>query len=146
MSNRLPSTKTKSRAQLQQDIEDVTKQEEGVPCVSYDDVRHKDGMLALELEISRIKLPSPLMEILARLEGQYKTKPWRWLVLLEDGQCAYITVNCYVTGFKSRVAVTCEAYVAPTMNLAVHYIYEADRSSLIEQLPAQTRRTLTEPP
>lgn len=108
--------------------------------MNQNDLKRRDINLAYALEFNDVVLPSNVLEIVATIVGERDGANWHWLVVLEDGQCAYITGGCDYTGWDCRSS--CEEFVEPTMRDAVRQIPEAYRDELVAQLPEQTRHTL----
>lgn len=88
--------------------------------------------LAQALEYNSVGLPSPVVAILATIEGENDEADWHWLVRLEDGQHAYISGGCDYTGWDCQS--NCEAFVEPTAEAALRQVPEAYRDELAVQL------------
>jgi hypothetical protein len=112
--------------------------------VTNDELLHRDRDLWNALRWNDIALPADIVDIVATLtrDGTDRGIDWygyHWLVVLADGQCAYVT-GC--NGESGWSYSDCEAFVEPDMGAAIRQIPEAYRDELVAQLPESTRRSL----
>lgn len=80
---------------------------------------------------------SPIMEVLATIDGCNDGPAWHWIVLLESGTFAYVTGGCDYTGWDCQS--NCEIFEEPTILLVMRQVPEAEREELRAQFPDQLR-------
>lgn len=99
--------------------------------MTSDQLRNLDYDLCAALENNSVNLPSPVAVIMATIEGENDFADWHWIVLLEDGQHAYITGGCDYTGWDCQS--NCEAFVEPDLESALRHVGEAQITELREK-------------
>lgn len=79
---------------------------------------------------------SPIVEILATVDGCNDYADWHWLAMLESGRFAYITGGCDYTGWDCQSNL--DVHEADTLAECVRLVPEVERDKIAAQLPERS--------